>query len=197
MAGKYVITGRIRDEDNSSVEGYTVEAYSSNLDPFGLNDDLLGSIKTDKDGDFRISFDELDFKGRSEWLEGNPVVYLNIKDKDNRVVIRTTAKENKTQNMDFQIKLGKSPGNQSESDLFHDSLVRIIAGFREAGDAADLSKSDTKLMFDLLLRAFRSWTINRDEILKLCGYDGIQVPKNPGEQKHDHVTRWDRPLLKD
>ena len=25
MAGKYVITGRIRDKDNISVEGYTVE----------------------------------------------------------------------------------------------------------------------------------------------------------------------------
>ena len=197
MAGKYVITGRIRDKDNSSVEGYTVEAYDSDPDPFGLDDDLLGSTKTDKDGDFRISFDELDFKERLEWLEGNPEVYLDIKDEDDWVVIRTTDKENKTRSMDFQIKLGKNPGNRSEPDLYYDSIIRIIAGLRASGDAADLSKSDVRIIFELLLRVLKSWTINRDEVLKLSGYDGIQVPKNPREQKHDHVTRWDKPLLKD
>ena len=197
MAGKYVITGRIRDKDNSSVEGYTVEAYDSDPDPFGLDDDLLGSTKTDKDGDFRISFDELDFKERLEWLEGNPEVYLDIKDEDDWVVIRTTDKENKTRSMDFQIKLGKNPGNRSEPDLYYDSIIRIIAGLRASGDAADLSKSDVRVIFELLLRVLKSWTINRDEVLKLSGYDGIQVPKNPREQKHDHVTRWDKPLLKD
>jgi len=197
MAGKYVITGRIRDKDNSSVEGYTVEAYDSDPGPFGLNDDFLGSAKTDKDGDFRISFDELDFKKRLEWLEGNPEVYLNIKDEDDWVIIRTTDKENKTRSMEFQIKLGKNPGNRSEPDLYQDSIIRIIAGLREAGDAADLSKSDVRVIFELLLRVLKSWTIDRDEILQLSGYDGIQVPKNPREQKHDHVTRWDKPLLKD
>jgi hypothetical protein len=197
MAGKYVITGRIRDKDNTPVEGYNVEAFDSDPAPFGLDDDFLGSTKTDKDGDFRISFDELDFKKRLEWLEGNPEVYLKIKDEDDWVVIRTMAKENKTQNMEFQIKLGKSPGNRSEPDLYLDSIIRMIAGLRGAGDSADLSKSDVRVIFELLLRVLKSWTINRDEVLQLSGYDGIQVPKYPREQKHDHVTRWDKPLLKD
>jgi hypothetical protein len=123
--------------------------------------------------------------------------HLNQKDEDNWVEIRTTEKENKTQNMEFQIKLGKNPGNRSEPDLYLDSIIRIIAGLRGAGDAADLSKSDVRLLFELLLRVLKSWTIDRDEIFKLSGYDGIQVPKNPREQKHDHVTRWDKPLIND
>lgn len=197
MAGKYVITGRLRDKENSSVEGYNIEAYDSDPDPFGLGDDFLGSTKTNKDGDFEIIFNEKDFKKKLEWLEGNPEVYLKIKDEDNWVVIRTSDKENKTGSMEFQIKLGKNSGNRSEPDLYYDSIIRIIAGLRGAGDAADLSKTDIRLVFELLLRVLKSWTIDRDEILQLSGYDGIQVPKKPREQKHDHVTRWDKPVLND
>jgi hypothetical protein len=56
MAGKYLITGRIR-ERTTVPEGYTVEVYDSDPGPFGLNDDILRSAKTDENGDFRISLD--------------------------------------------------------------------------------------------------------------------------------------------
>lgn len=196
MTGEYVITGRIRDKDNNPVEGYIVEAYDNDPDPFGLNDDLLGTTMSDENGNFRINFGKDDFKRGSEWLDGNPEVYLNIKDEDDWVVVKTKDKENKTQSMEFQIKLGKVAGNRSEPDLYIDSFVRIIAGLRTTGDAIDLSKGDVRLMFDLFMRVLRGWTVNRDEILALSGYDGIQVPKRPREQKHYHVIRWDKPSLK-
>jgi len=196
MTGEYVITGRIRDKDNIPVLGYTVKAYDNDPDPFGLEDDLLGTAKSDENGDFRIEFSEFDFRRRSEWLEKNPEVYLTIEDEDNWVVVKTKDKVNKTGSMEFQIKLDKSPGNRSEPDLYHDSIVRIIAGLRTTGDAADLSKGDVRLMFDLFMRVLKGWTVNRDEVLELSGYDGIQVPKHPREQKHYHVIRWNKPSVK-
>jgi len=63
------------------------------------------------------------------------------------------------------------------------------------GDAPDLSKSDVKNLFELLSRTLVSWTIYRDDLVKLFGYDGIQVPKQPRKEKHYHVTRWDKPNL--
>lgn len=191
MPDNYIITGRIRDERNLAVEGYTVQAFDK--DPRILKpDDRLGSAITDKEGTFKIVFSEEVFKG---WLEGGPEIYLVIRDKKGEILITTEGKENVTRRVDFQIKLDTTSLNPDEPDLYANNLERMIASLKNMGDAADLSRSDVKIIFELLSRTLVSWTIYRDDLVRLFGYDGIQVPEQPRKEKHDHVTRWDRVVL--
>jgi hypothetical protein len=188
----YIITGRIRDDKNLAVEGYTVQAFDKDPKIYLKPDDRLGSAITDKDGAFKIVFKEEVFK---DWLEGGPDIYLVIRDRKDSILITTRAKENLTKRVDFQIKLGEPSLDPHEPDLYANNLERTIASLKSMGDAPDLSKSDVKNLFELLSRTLVSWTIYRDDLVRLFGYDGIQVPKEPRKEKHDHVTRWDKPNL--
>ena len=192
MPDIFTITGRIRYENNQAAEGYTVQAFDKDPRIYLHPDDRLGKAVTDNEGIFRITFTEDTFK---DWLEGNPDVYLVIRDRDGKILITTESKENITKKMDFQIKLGRTSANPPEPDLYANNLERMIAALRNTGDATDLSKSDVRTIFELLLRTQSSWTIYRDELSRLHGYDGIQVPKQPRKEEHNHITRWDKAVL--
>jgi len=192
MMANYIITGRIRDEKNLAVEGYTVQAFDKDPNIYLKPDDRLGIDITDKDGAFKIVFNEEVFK---DWLEGGPDIYLVIRDRKGSILITTGAKENLTKRVDFQIKLGKPLLNPNEPDIYANNLERTIASLKSMGDAPDLSKSDVKNLFELLSRTLVSWTIYRDDLVRVFGYEGIQVPKQPRKEKHDHVTRWDKAIL--
>ncbi len=192
MVDLYTITGRIRDENNQAAEGYTVQAFDKDPRIYLHPDDRLGKAVTNFEGIFRISFTEDTFK---DWLEGNPDVYLMIRDRDGKILITTESKENITKKMDFQIKLGRTSANPLEPDLYANNLERMLAALRNTGDATDLSKGDVRTIFELLLRTQSSWTIYRDELSRLHGYDGIQVPKQPRKEEHNHITRWDKAVL--
>ena len=193
MPDNYILTGRIRDEKNLAVEGYTVQAFDKDPKIYLKPDDRLGSAITDKEGAFRIVFNEDVFK---DWLEGGPEIYLVIMDKKGRILITTKGKENVTKRVDFQIKLDTPSFNPQEPDLYANNLERTIASLKSMGDAPDLSRSDVRNIFELLSRTLISWTIYRDDLVRLFGYDGIQVPKQPRKEKHDHITRWDKPVLR-
>jgi len=152
----------------------------------------LGSANTDQDGAFKFAFKDEVFK---DWLEGGPDIYIVIRDKNGSILITTEAKENLTKRVDFQIKLGRPSLDPHEPDLYANNLERTIASLKSMGDAPDLSKSDVKNIFELLSRTLVSWTIYRDDLVRLFGYDGIQVPKQPRKEKHDHITRWDKAVL--
>ncbi|HOO52918.1 MAG TPA: hypothetical protein PLM24_00305 [Methanothrix sp.] len=190
---RYRITGKIRDRNNRAVKGYRVGAFDEDLGSRLNPDDLLGVAKTDGNGDFEISFSKDAFE---DWFETDPDVYLVVKDRAGKALIRTPTKKNTTRLMEFQIKLDGSEVGPQGHDPYSDSLLSMIGALRDAGDAADLSKADVRTIFELLMRVIASWTVNRDELVRLRGYDGIQVPKNPREEKHDHVTRWDKPILR-
>jgi hypothetical protein len=192
MPGYYKITGRIRSEDNKTVEGYTVQAFDKDPGIYLHPDDRLGKAITNGEGSFEITFTDEAFK---DWLEGNPEVYLVIRDKEGRILITTQSKENVTGEVDFQIKLGRPSPNPLEPDLYANNLERMIAALRNIGDAADLSRSDVMTIYELLLRIAGSWAIYRDELVRLYGYNGIQVPKYPRKEGHDHITRWDKAVL--
>ena len=192
MPNYYKITGRIRDENNHAAEGYTIQAFDKDPKIYLHPDDRLGKAFTDNEGTFRITFSDDAFK---DWLEGNPEIYLVIRDREGRILITTESKENVTKKVDFQIKLGKTSPNPLEPDLYANNFERMIAALRNIGDAADLSKSDVRTIFELLLRIQSSWTIYRDELSRLHGYDGIQVPKQPRREEHNHITRWDKAVL--
>ncbi|GEM_PF-866656 len=190
---RYRITGKIRDQDNRLVKGYKVQAFDEDLGNFLNPDDLLGEVKTDENGDFEITFSKDAFE---DWFETDPDVYLEVKDESGKALIRTPSKKNTTKLMDFQIKIDGIKISPQGHDPYSGSLLSMIGALRDAGDAADLSKGDVRIIFELLMRVFTSWTANRDELVRFRGYDGIQVPKNPRAEKHDHVTRWDKPVFR-
>lgn len=189
---RYRITGRIRDQDNHSVEACAVLAFDKDLGVYLNPDDRLGTARTDINGSFLIKFDQDAFV---DWFESNPQIYLTIRDKNGKILLKTSDKENLTGDADFQIKLGKSIVSFSEPDLYSGGVARIAAALKNIGDSADLSKSDTKILFELILRVVTSWTIEKDSLAQIQGYDAIQVPENPRMEEHNHVTRWDKPIL--
>ncbi|KQC14498.1 MAG: hypothetical protein APR56_03650 [Methanosaeta sp. SDB] len=187
---RYRIKGKIRGWNNLPVKDYTVQAFDEDLGNVFNPDDLLGVAKTGENGNFEIPFSKEAFE---DWFETDPDVYLVVKEKSGKALIRTPSKKNTTGLMEFQIKLDGIKISPEGWDPYSDSLLRMIGALRDAGDSADLSKGDVKVIFELLMRVVASWTVNRDELVRLHGYDGIQVPKSPREEKHDHVTRWDKP----
>jgi hypothetical protein len=192
MSDLYIITGRIRDENNQAAQGYVVQAFDKDPRIYLHPDDRLGKAITDNVGAFRITFTEDAFK---DWLEGNPDIYLVIRDRTGKIVITTESKQNVTKKVDFQIKLGKTSPNPLEPDIYANNFERMITALRNVGDAADLLKSDVRTIFELLLRTMSSWTIYRDELSRLHGYDAIQVPEQPRREEHIHITRWDKSVL--
>ncbi len=53
-------------------------------------------------------------------------------------------------------------------------------------------------IYELLSRiagSWTSWTIYRDELMRLYGYDGIQIPKYLRKEGRDYITRWDKAVL--
>lgn len=188
----YRITGRIRDEGNLPVGGYTVQAFDKDPGIYSHPDDRLGRARTDENGVFEIIFNRDAFE---DWFEANPEVYLVVRDRDGKVLINTPDKENTTRTVDFQIKLYRREINPIEPDLYSDNLTRMVSAFKTVFDLETLSGSDVGTVVEVLSRAISSWVLYRDELSRHAGYDGIQVPPYPRRVEHDHVTRWDKPAL--
>ena len=188
----YRINGRVRGEDNLPVRGLSVQAFDKDPGIYLYPDDSLGSAVTDEDGSFQITFDEQRFK---DWFEGGPEVYLVLRDQGTNVLVRTEAKENTTGLIDLQIKLGRSKADPAEPDIYSSNLPRLISAFNTLFDLDSLSNSDARTVVEILFRAVNSWVLYRDDLAKYAGYDAIQVPSHPRRLEHDHVTRWDKPIL--
>jgi hypothetical protein len=188
----YRITGRIRDEENGPVKGFTVHAFDKELGIYLHPDDRLGKATTADDGSFEILFGKDTFK---DWLESNPKVYLVVRDRGGIVALQTEAETNTTGVIEFQIKLGEIKVDPLSPNIYQDGLRRIAASFRGMGAVVDLSKGDVKEMSEVLFRAVDSYALYRDQLIRATGYDGIQVPAEPRKEHHDHVSRWDKPVL--
>ncbi len=192
MADSYRIAGRIRDEENRPVGGLTVQAFDKELGIYLHPDDRLGKATSAADGSFEISFGKDTFK---DWLESNPKVYLVIRDGEGKIMFQTQGELNTTGDIDFQIKLGEREVDPLAPNIYQEGLRRIAASFRGIGGAVDLSRSDIKEVSEVLFRAMDSWTLYQDQLFRATGYDGIQVPAQPRKEQHDHVSRWDKPVL--
>jgi hypothetical protein len=189
---KFRITGRIRDQNRIGVKGFTVQAFDKDLGIYLHPDDRLGKDHTDEDGYFEIQFDSSTFK---DWFEDYPNVYLVIRDEEGKSVITTEAKKNSTGRVDFQVELGVTDVSPLEPDIYSGNFDRMRTAFQNLGDSVDLSNNDIQITSNFVLGAIGSWTLYRDELARSGGYDGIQVPKIPRKEKHDHVTRWDEEVL--
>ena len=192
MPDSYRITGRIRDETNNPVEGYTVQAFDKELAIYLHPDDRLGKAKTADDGSFEITFGKDAFK---DWFESNPKVYLVVRDRAGIIAVQTDAETNTTGRVEFQIKLSGIKVEPLAPNIYQDGLRRIATAFRGMGGEVDLSRADVKEVSEILFRAVDSWTLYQDQLIRATGYDGIQVPAEPRKERHDHVSRWDKPLL--
>jgi hypothetical protein len=192
MTKSYRITGRLRDEGNATQQGYVVQAFDKDRGIYLHPDDRLGKAKTHEDGSFQIDFTDADFK---DWFESEPNIYLQVRDETGKVAVTTASNKNATGRVDFQIKLGNPQVNLLEPDIYAHNLERMTASLRDVGDAIDLSRDDVRNIFELLLGVLGAWTTYRDNLVRLCGYDGIQVPEQPRKQEHHHITRWDEAVL--
>ncbi|MBN2489120.1 MAG: hypothetical protein JXA98_08835 [Methanosarcinaceae archaeon] len=84
---EFRIYGRVRKlENGAAVQGLLVEAVDKDF----KYDDRLGSVITDKDGNFEIVYTENDFK--DAYVDTKPDLYLRIKTPDGRVIHTTEDK---------------------------------------------------------------------------------------------------------
>ena len=121
----YFITGRIRDDQNNPVEGYTVQAFDKASGIELHPDNRLGKSRTDSDGCFEIIFTKDLFK---DIFKNNPNIYTRIRDRDGKVVVETKQKINTTGNVYFQVKLGQTEPNPLAPNIYANNLRR--ASFR-------------------------------------------------------------------
>ncbi len=157
------------------MKGFTVQAFDKELGIYLHPDDRLGKATTGDDGRFEILFGKDTFK---DWLESNPKVYLVVRDRAGIISLQTEAETNRTGRIEFQIKLGVRAVDPLAPNIYQDGLRRIAASFRGMGAQVDMSKGDI-----------------REQLIRSTGYDGIQVPAEPRKEHHDHVSRWDKPVL--
>lgn len=188
----YLLTGRIRDLDNSLVQGFIVQAYDK--DPvIALHpDDPLGKAYSDENGNFEISFASSAFK--SLFVEF-PKIYITVRDRSGKPAITTDPKQNTTGRVDFEIKLNIQSADVGAPDIYSQNYERLAAGFGGLRNSVDLSAPGAQAMFELVMGAINSWLSYRDEVVQKAGYDGIQVPEIPKRVKHNHITRWDEAVL--
>jgi hypothetical protein len=192
LLNSYRITGRLRSEQNVLAKDYVVQAFDKDSGIYLHPDDRLGKAKTTEDGSFEITFNESAFK---DWFESEPNVYLQVRDGSGKIVLSSPSSKDNTGRIDFQIKLGKPPISPLEPDIYANGLDRMKAGLQNVGDAVDLSRDDVRSIFELMAGALAAWTSYRDELVRICGYDGIQVPEQPRREDHRHITRWDEAVL--
>jgi len=188
----YRITGRIRERDGRTGEGYVVQAFAKDPRILGHPDDRLGKSELDASGSFSMTFGEDAFK---DWFDNEPSVYIVVRDEDGVVSLQTSAKKNMTTRMDFQIEMGQVGASPNEPDIYTGNLDRMTAALKSVGDTVDISKDNVLEVSTLLLGVLTGWTAYRDQLDADLGYDGIQVPEQPRKEAHTHVTRWDQAIL--
>ena len=101
-SGKWKVWGRVLDHNNKGISGLFVQAYDKDM----LYDDLLGTAKTDANGNFEIFYDDKDF---NDLFEKSPDLYLTVKNKKGKILfsskkkVRLNAK--KSEKFDIILKL--------------------------------------------------------------------------------------------
>jgi hypothetical protein len=80
----FKITGQVRESERKiGVSNLVVRAFDNDL----IYDDLLGSVTTDENGCFEITYEETDYK---ELFDKQPDIYLTLRSPDYRRVVHTT-----------------------------------------------------------------------------------------------------------
>ena len=84
-AGRWVVKGRVLDENGNGIGGVTVRLYTKDH----IFDEKLGTFLTDKDGNFIARYEAEHF---SDLIKANPDIYLNVIDKEGRTLYSSSKK---------------------------------------------------------------------------------------------------------
>ncbi len=81
------LKGKVISKEQLVIADLRIEAYDA--DPIFDRNDLLGNSTTDSDGLFTIQFDKSKFDDIWNVLEGTPDIFLLIRDREDRQLLKT------------------------------------------------------------------------------------------------------------
>lgn len=213
---KFILKGKVRNENNLSVRGYRVLAYDD--DPLN-RDDFLGEAVTDGDGFFQIEFDDEKFNGFFEF-DGEPDVYLLIQDRKGVEIVRTRIEKTRKE-IEYQIRLVKNKPDTNAPDIYSDNPQRILSMLGDVGSMINqenrinlVELNSQRLPQEIRNRLGQFANGHQDRInnfqsfyailegiltsyfeeinLGTIGYDGPQVPSRPRRVAYNQVIIWPR-----
>jgi hypothetical protein len=216
--GVYFLKGKVRDQNNQSVKDIKILSFDD--DPVLNPDDLLGEATTNSSGLFKIEFDESKFQPFWEFLEETPDVYIILKNKEDRQLLKTKIMQTRKE-LEYQIKLVENIPNTNAKDIYADNLRRIVNMLGDVGNLIGLESSinlnslenldlPKEIQNSLLnfasgfdertsnfnhFMALLSGVVNsflEETFLASIGYDGPQVPRLPRREAYNQIIIWPR-----
>lgn len=195
----YVVRGRISNSTGEPVRDIYVQAVDSDQRLYeDHDDDVIATVKTKGDGSFEIPFDKKAFQDGSSWLEGNPDLYLIVRNQEGQVIhkteIRRGVQPDDTPSLTFDIILDSLEKPVSpDPDPYDQNNSRVLAAFAAIVDNLELRTEDTLRNFALFSSSINGWIRYTHELTwKSIGYDGPQVPRYPWKQNHSHKLAWEQ-----
>ena len=193
----YVIKGSVKDTNGNAITNLKIQAMDSDQEFFEDHiDDILGNIWVNNDGTFEIPFDKEQFQ--DGWLEGNPDIYLMIRNSFGEVIYTTETrrgvKSSDKKNLTFDIIVDSLEKKiPFIDDPYSHNIDRFPADFGRLGEAVDMNNTDIATTFGLLMNTIDAWILyTRPETWEIIGYDGPQVPRYPWKEEHSHKLAWEQ-----
>lgn len=187
--GTFTIGGTIKNSKGKPAQNLKVFAMDSDQQFFeDHNDDMLGAAWVKANGTFEISFKDDEFQDNI--LEGQPEIYLIIRNSKGEMIHRTETRKNESK---FEIRL-ESLEKKSEppGDPYARNLNRVFAAFGSLGDIVTVNSNEFTRNFALLNSTINAWAnYTRENIWAEIGYDGPQVPLHPRNTPHEHKLEWE------
>jgi hypothetical protein len=212
------LQGKIISKEQHPIADLRIEAYDS--DPIIDHNDLLGNSTTDSNGLFTIQFDKSKFDDIWNVLEGTPDVFLLIRDKEDRQLLKTRKAKTKKE-IEYHIRHDPNTPNQMAPDPYSGNARRMLNMLAEVGELigieyrinldllnkGDLSEDvkkeinefvnghlDRRYNFDQFIVVLSSLVNSLAEETRVgsIGYDGPQVPRFPRKEPYDQVILWPR-----
>lgn len=212
------LKGSIISKEQLPLADLQIEAFDA--DPIFEPNDLLGDSTTDSKGVFSIQFPRSKFDDIWEVLDGTPDVFLLIKDKKGRQMIKTTEAKTKKE-IQYQIRHDPHTPNPKAADPYSGNAARMLNMLAEVGELigieyrinldllnkGDLSEEvkenvnefvnghiDRRYNFDQFIVVLHSLINSLAEETRIgsIGYDGPQVPRFPRREPYDQVIKWPR-----
>jgi hypothetical protein len=189
---KFSVEGEIVDSNGNPISNLNIQAMDSDQGFFeDHNDDLLESTKTNERGLFEITFEDSSFKDR--WLEGQPEVYLIVRNVTGQIIHRT-----ETIDLDKPVRITIDTSQKITEllniDPYANNVNRVLSAFGSLSDVTTFRTSDFERNLRLLLSSVSAWANYTNEIAwKKIGYDGPQVPRYPFRSPgHSHKLSWEK-----
>lgn len=214
----YDLRGKIISKEQLPLTNLQIEAFDA--DPIFERNDPLGNSATDSNGIFSIQFDKSKFDDIWEVLDGTPDVFLLIRDKEGRQLIKTREAKTKKE-IEYHVRNDPSTPDPNAPDPYSGNARRML---NMLGEVGDLISKEYRINLDLLnngdlpnevrkeLNEFVTGHLNRrynfEQFIVVLhslidslgeetrvgniGYDGPQVPRFPKREPYDQVIIWPR-----